>query len=158
MLSSVVSDMYCYLELDKMDGTKTDWESIRDQCSAKRPAPMAPDAFEAMIRTGMELEKTTPGEGIKFTNGKDATAVVIPQYQQGFVRLMRNATYMAYANLGWGDAEMQTLAGAFEFAHANGAIPNLKTLAMQQNAIGDAGVSALATALESGALALLKVS
>ena len=41
LLSSVVSNMWCYLELNKMDGTKTDWEAIRDQCATKPPRTAA---------------------------------------------------------------------------------------------------------------------
>ena len=125
LLSSVVSNMWCYLELNKMDGTKTDWEAIRDQCATSRPAPLPPDEFEATIRCGMEAEHAAPGTGIKFTNGKDATEVVIPQYEEGFVRLMREASYMAYSNLRWGDDEAQTLARAFAYAHAKGALDHL---------------------------------
>ena len=125
LLSSVVTNMWCYLELNKMDGTETDWEAIRDQCATSRPAPMPPDEFEAKIRCGMEAELAAPGTGIKFTNGKDATEVVIPQYEEGFVRLMREVSYMAYANLQWGDDEAQTLARAFTYAHAKGALDKL---------------------------------
>jgi hypothetical protein len=46
---------------------------------------MAPPAFESMVREG--LSKQT----IKFTNGKDATDIVIPQYEIGFKRLMDQA-------------------------------------------------------------------
>ena len=125
LLSSIVSNMWCYLELDKMDGLTTGWDGIRNQCAAKRPAPMAPDEFEAMIRNGMDAERAVPGSGIKFTNGKDATEVVIPQYEEGFVRLLGEASYMAYASLGWGDAEVRTLARAFAYAHAKGAMAQL---------------------------------
>ena len=157
LLSSVVTDMFCYLELDKMDGSQTDWEGIRDQCAANRPAPMAPDEFEAMIRDGMEVERAEPGTGIKFTNGKDATNVVIPQYEAGFLRLMREASELHYARLGWGDDEAQTLARAFAYAHARDCLANVTTLGLNGNQIGDAGVSALAGACAGGALANLTV-
>ena len=147
--------MACYLELDKMDGSKTDWYGIRDQCAANRPAPMAPDEFEAMIRHGMEVERAEPGTGIKFTNGKDATNVVIPQYEAGFLRLMREASVLEYAELRWGDDEAQTLARAFAYAHARDCLANVTTLSLGGNQIGDAGVSALAGACAGAALANL---
>ena len=152
LLSSVVSDMFCYLELDKMDGTETDWDGIGDQCAARRPAPMAPDEFEAMIRHGMEDERAAPGTGIKFTNGKDATDVVIPQYAEGFVRLMREASELTYAGLGWGVDEAQTLARAFAYAHTKGALAQVTNLYLNDNKIGNDGLTALADACASGAL------
>ena len=142
MLSSVVKDDYCYLELDKMDGAKTDWGGIRKQCSAGRPAPMAPDAFEQMIREGMDREKKEADSGIRFTNGKDATEVVIPQYKRGFLRLMGQASGLSYGRLNWGDREAQTLAAALVYAHAHGALAQLtvRSHTPRPEACGLAGV------------------
>ena len=87
---------------------------------------MAPNEFEDMIRDGMQREKNEPGTGIKFTNGKDATEIVIPQYRKGFHRLMSEVTEMAYGGLKWGDNEVQVLARALAYAHASGSLAQLK--------------------------------
>ena len=86
---------------------------------------MAPDAFEQMIREGMDREKKEADSGIRFTNGKDATEVVIPQYKRGFLRLMGQASALSYGRLNWGDREAQTLAAALVYAHAHGALAQL---------------------------------
>ena len=104
---------------------------------------MAPDEFEAMIRQGMEDERAAPGTGIRFTNGKDATEVVIPQYAEGFVRLMREASELTYAGLGWGVDEAQTLARAFAYAHTKGALAQVINLYLNDNKLSQRGKDAL---------------
>ena len=47
-----------------------------------RFAPQAPDAFKDMILAGMD------NGSITFTNGKDATDIIIPQYKEAFLRLI----------------------------------------------------------------------
>ena len=126
----------------------------------KSPRANGPDEFEKKIRDGMKKEEEAPGSGIKFTNGKDATEIVIPQYEKGFLRLMGEASEMTYTELGWEDEEVQTLARAFAYAHAKGALASLETLHLGDNAIGRPGflplLSAHAWPKWEGALASLE--
>ena len=111
---------------------------------------MAPNEFEAKIRDGIKKEEEAPGSGIKFTNGKDATEIVIPQYEKGFLRLMGEASEMTYNKLGWGDEEVQTLARAFAHAHAKGALDKLTMLHLSGNQITDDGFATLMPFLKKG--------
>ena len=93
------------------------------------------------------------GDGsVRFTNGKDATAICIPQYERGFARLMAAATALDYAGLGWGEEAAADFAAAIEYAHAHGGLRKVKTLDLQRNKIGNAGMSALTRVIEGGAL------
>ena len=58
------------------------WNDVAEACKADRLPPLAPDAFEAMMREGMAREQAAAGTGIRFTNGKDATDICIPQYRE----------------------------------------------------------------------------
>ena len=107
-------------------------------------------------RWGVAREEAAEGTGIKFTSGKDRTDVVIPQYEAGFLRLMGEASMLSYASLGWGDEEMVQLAASVAYAHTRGALPLLRELYLYSNAIGDAGVTALAGAIANGALPTIK--
>ena len=51
------------------------WATVIETCASRRAAPLAPDAFEAMMRDGVEREAAAPGTGIRFTSGKDLTEV-----------------------------------------------------------------------------------
>ena len=95
---------------------------------------------------------------------------------------LNEITELDMSYMEWGDAEMIKLAAALEYCHGKGALPQLKVrshpyscthehsglnspaqlcptqeLYPQSNQIGDAGVSALASACASGALPQLKV-
>ena len=153
-LSSLVKDDYCFLKLSEMGGTQRNWSAIRNQCKVSRPAPMSPDAFEAMLNAGVQKEAESLGSGIKFTSGKDLTEVVIPQYKKGFLRLMGAADILMYDELGWGDEEVKILAAALVVKDKNGrgALPSLTELSLRNNSIGDEGMKAFAAAVGSGAL------
>ena len=154
-MSSIIKDDYCYLELAAMHGSKTSWSGIRDQCKVSREAPIAPDAFERLLRDGVAREEADPGTGIKFTSGNDLTKVVIPQYKNGFLKLMGEATALMYTSLGWGDEAMQQLSSAFMYAHANGSMRNFVDLRLSNNRIGDEGMKAFSAATSSGSLRAL---
>mmetsp|Transcript_69021 Transcript_69021/g.136807 ORF Transcript_69021/g.136807 Transcript_69021/m.136807 type:complete len:271 (-) Transcript_69021:108-920(-) len=145
-LSALIKDAVSYLELKQMSGTKTSWLDIRTECVASRPAPMAPDAFEAMLLAGVEKEAAKAGSGIKFTSGKDLTDVVIPQYKQSFLRLMGGAETLWYDSLGWGDQEAEALAAALTYVDKHSE-PRLKTLKLHRNQISDTGAAAIAKVL-----------
>ena len=111
---------------------------------------MLPAAFEAMVRAGIA------DGGLAFTNGKDATEVVIPQYAEGFDRLMADATEFDYSELVWTDAEAIELAAALSYAHSRGGLRRVRKINLAVNKIGDAGVLALAGVVRSGAMPMLK--
>lgn len=137
------------LELDKLEaycarlaeGARPELFDLRVACKAGRPAPMAPDAFEARIREGMESGDVT------FTNGKDATEVVIPQYAKGFTRCMAHASKLMYTQLRWADDSLIELAAALQYAAAHGGVEGVEVLGLGSNAFGDAGLIALSSAL-----------
>lgn len=82
------------------------WFDIIAETAVKRPPPMAPDAFEALMLDGVAAEAECAGSGIRFTNGKDLLAVCVPQYKQSFLTLLGEAHTLDFASLGWTDADM----------------------------------------------------
>jgi len=121
-----------------------------------RTAPLSPDAFEADMRAGMAREASAPGTGFRFTNGKDATNVCLPQYRKAFVRLMRGAGQLSYFNCGWGDEEAAVLCDALEWAHANDATTSACILFLGANKLTDAALPRLVEVLSAGAMPKLR--
>ena len=151
-LSSVRKDGRCCLALGQLaDGATGHWLSLEVACRAGRAPPLAPDAFEAMLREGVAREAAVPGTGFRFTNGKDATAICIPQYREGFLRLLRGGGMLAFDRCGWGDAEVRVLAAALAYAHANGATTQADSLFLSANRLSDAALPPLVEAIAAGA-------
>jgi hypothetical protein len=148
------------------------YERIIEECTAgSRRPPVLPDEF------ARELAAKA------FTNGKADRPLVARLYRTAFETQMCTAT-LSYQRLGWGDAEMATLAAVIEsgalrassllnlsanhigdqgvealsraLAHADAA-PKLATLSLEGNgALGDDGVHAMCRAIASGGLPALK--
>jgi len=148
-LSAVVKDNDCFLHLSSLSGRTSYWPGLRAECAAARPAPMLPAAFEALMRRGVA------DRSIHFTNGKDATQVVIPQYAVGFDRLMHNAVEFDLRDLEWGDAEAVAFAAALTYAHGRGGLRHVQKVNLVRNRIGDDGMRALADAIRAGAMPTL---
>ena len=117
---------------------------------ARRP-PLAADAFERLMRDNLE------SGAFKFTNGKDATNVCIPQYAEAFTRLLGTSKLLGYARLGWGAAEGEQLAAALACAQRMGTAVAAESLDLDENKLGTAGVRAIGKVIEAGALPQLKV-
>lgn len=149
-ISAVAKDDDCLLQLSSFAGRSTHWSGMRLEMAAKRPAPMLPARFEEFVRQGMEAGS------IKFTNGKDATEIVIPQYAIGFKRLMEEVVSLEFSNLGWGDADAIELAIALEHAHSHGGLRRVTKLELMRNNISDDGMAAIASMLRGGAMPKLK--
>lgn len=149
-LSAIVKDNDCLLSLAHFTGRNSYWPGVRMECAAHRPPPMTPIEFESMIHSGLSAGS------VKFTNGKDATEIVIPQYARGFYRLMHDAVEFDYADLEWGDEDVIKLAEALTYAHKLGALQNVRKLNLMKNSIGDAGMDALANVILAGGLPKLR--
>ena len=113
-LSSIVKDSYCYLQLSLLpaDAESMHWDGVVRACKGARRPPLAADAFERLMRDNLE------SGAFKFTNGKDATNVCIPQYAEAFTRLLGTSKVLVYERLGWGAAEGEQLAAALACANA----------------------------------------
>ena len=155
-LSSVRKHDNCCLQLSLLEGkgaVNEYWQGFFLTCKATRAAPLPPDAFEAMLRDGMAREEAAPGSGFRFTNGKDATNICIPQYREGFLRLMGGGEeLLSFARCGWGDEEVKTLAAALAYAQANRATTQARTLFLSSNKLTDAAMPPLVEAIEAGAM------
>ena len=152
-LSSVRKHGRCCLALSQLpDGATGHWMNLETACKAGRAPPLAPDAFEAMLREGVAREAAVPGTGFRFTNGKDATAICIPQYREGFLRLIRGDGSLNFGRCGWGDAELRALVAALAYAHANGATTRATTLRLSSNRLSDAALPPLVEAIAAGAM------
>ena len=153
LLSSLVKNCNCFLELSKFDvldardRSKQSWFDIIEMCASEREPPMAPDEFEKMMLSGVEREAAKPGTGIRFTCGKDLTDVVLPQYSSAFLRLMGSASELDYANLGWTDRDMDTLITALTYAASRSALNNLVKLNLYSNEFSDDAALKLASAI-----------
>jgi len=114
--------------------------------------------FETLLRDGMAREATEKGSGIRFTNGKDATDICIPQYREGFLRLMGRAEALSYDGIGIGDAGVAQLLSALRYAHSAGVPSPATQLNLRSNqAITDAALPGLAATLEEGVMPKLEV-
>ncbi|CAK0834329.1 unnamed protein product [Prorocentrum cordatum] len=164
-LSSVSKRSSCLLTLSRMPASY--WDQSRPpkhtlryltQAAGGREPPLPPDMFETLLRDGMAREATEKGSGIRFTNGKDATDICIPQYREGFLRLMGRAEALSYDGIGIGDAGVAQLLSALRYAHSAG-VPSLATqLNLRSNqAITDAALPGLAATLEEGVMPKLEV-
>ena len=157
-LSSIVKDSSCYLQLSLLpaDAESMDWDGwmdgndVVDACKGARRPPLAADAFERLMRDNLE------SGAFKFTNGKDATNVCIPQYAEAFTRLLGTSKYLGYLKLGWGAAEGEQLAAALASAQRMGTAVAAEKFNLFGNKLGTAGVRAIGKVIEAGALPRLK--
>ena len=155
-LSSIVKVSNCYLQLSLLpaDAESMDWNDgyggVVGACKGARRPPLAADAFERLMRDNLE------SGAFKFTNGKDATNVCIPQYAEAFTRLLGTSKSLFYDKLGWGAAEGEQLAAAFACAQRMGTAVAAEVLSLHQNKLGTAGVRAIGKVIEAGALPRLK--
>ena len=152
-LSSIVKVSTCYLQLSLLpaDAESMDWYDVADACMGARRPPLAADAFERLMRDNLE------SGAFKFTNGKDATNVCIPQYAEAFTRLLGTSKVLGYSRLGWGAAEGEQLAAAFACAQRLDTAVAAEQLWLYENKLGTAGVRAIGKVIEAGALPRLKV-
>ena len=152
-LSSIVKEGSCYLQLSRLpaDAESMDWyDGVVAACKGARRPPLAADAFERLMRDNLE------SGAFKFTNGKDATNVCIPQYAEAFKRLLGTSKVLYYARLGWGAAEGEQLAAALACAQRMDTAVAAETLYLHENKLGTAGVRAIGKVIEAGALPRLE--
>ena len=161
-LSSIVKFGPCYLQLSRLpaDAESMVWVNgthgrvahggVVKACKGARRPPLAADAFERLMRDNLE------SGAFKFTNGKDATNVCIPQYAEAFTRLLGTSKMLAYERLGWGAAEGEQLAAALACAQRMGTAVAAEQLYLHENKLGTAGVRAIGKVIEAGALPRLK--
>ena len=116
------------------------------QKACHRPAPMPPDAFEAYVRAEVDAGR------MSFTNGKDLTDVIIPQYRECFMRTLGASAKLVFVNVGWRDADLRQLADSLRFAHAHGCLGRLRELYMAGNQFGDEGLEQIRALLADGVL------
>ena len=94
----------------------------------------------------MASSGSAAGSGIRFTNGKDAKDICIPQYREGFLRLMGGKEeLLSFYNCGWGDEEVKALAKVLPLARSV-TLLNL----IENPKIGADGWRALAEAIAAG--------
>ena len=145
------------LKKEPEDGQVHGWgREVMQQCMGSRFAPLPPPAFEEMMVAGMAREEAEAGTGFRFTNGKDATSVCIPQYRAAFLRLLSGAEKLVYGGCGWGDEDAAVACDALLWAHANGATSPATFLTLHDNKLTDACVPRLVEVLSAGAAPKLK--
>ena len=148
-LSSLVKNSNCFLRLSGLgaadDGTAatSSWFEIITACAAQRSAPMAPDAFEKMMREGVAAAEG----GIVFTSGKDLTEVTIPQYRAAFLRVLGHTNALDFSGLGWNDDDVTQLAAALAFAGSEGCLTSLQSIDLYNNELTDDSLYLLASTL-----------
>ena len=134
------------LDLGKLSESTLELVEIIDECTAGRAPPLTPADFR------VALSKKS------FTSKKADEDMVAGLYETTFTLRFAQAKKLNYSSLNWGDAEAAT----FAKVAASGALDKLKKLILNDNAIGDEGMSALAKAITpdkdgKGALPQLKV-
>ncbi len=146
LISGLVKDRACLLDLSTFE-PGTGWLQAQRMCRTQgRLAPMAPDAFERMMSGGV-----ASGE-IRFTSNADLDGIVLPNYRNGFIDALASVRKLKYDDLGWGDAQMATLAGALAFGHAHGGLRELTLLSLNGNKLGPAAAESICELLGGGVL------
>ncbi len=134
----------------------------------RRPAPLSPAAMARLVARK------------RFTSKKGDLPMVIALNTRTILSIFRDMKELKYLSVGWGDDEAVQLAEvlplctsatvldlrinkisdggakALAAAFAEGALPKLKDLHLEDNQIGDEGAKALAEAVGKGALPELK--
>ena len=152
-LSSISKHSNCCLTLRRTDSCRQRyWNDVATMCKASRLPPLAPDAFEKMLRTGMAREEVDAGTGICFTNGHDATEICIPQYREGFLRLMGAGGELVFAGCNWKDPDLSLLAAALAYAHNEGVSTPAHKLYLSNNKLTGVGLAPLLDTIATGAL------
>ena len=156
-LSSLRKHGDCCLTISRMPKVNEPyWFTIVSACQAGRYPPITPIEFETMLRRGMAREAAQEGSGYRFTNGKDATSICIPQYGEAFLRLMASGVQLAYTGCAWGGAEVGQLASSLMYAHAAGRTTRASTLRLGQNRLDDTAMPSLVEMIAAGAMPALQ--
>lgn len=141
------------MELKKFEAKNgMTWNGAIRECMAYRPPPIPPDDFEALLLEGVHKEEAHEGTGIKFTCGKDLTDVVIPQYADGFVRLMSQTEILAYGCLQWADEEIRQVSRCFGYLQRRMIALACTELWFPANNITSEGAEILAACITSNAV------
>lgn len=118
------------------------WPMVYDVSSgsgeADRPPPLHPDSLSHLLD-----EKT-------FSSGKADRALVETLYRDTLLSVLGGAEVLSFARSGWTDKDF------IGFADVLPVLKRCKRLELHENACGDAGASALATAVTAGALPLIE--
>jgi len=132
------------------------WHHVLATCSISRPPPQLPDDFEAMLREGIAREAAEAGTGFRFTNGKDATDVCIPQYREAFSVYMPRGGALFFGRCRWGDEDLKQLAAALAFVRRAGETCQAKTLDLAFSGLSPAAEPVLLELVGAGTLRLLR--
>ena len=106
----MVKDFDYVLDLGKLMESTSGLKAILDECTTGRAPPLTPDDFRDV------LSKKS------FTSKKADEDMVAKLYEATFKERFAKAEELNYANLSWGDAEVETFAKVI----ASGALDNLK--------------------------------
>jgi len=132
------------------------WFDFATECTATRFAPLAPPAFEAMLREGIAAEEATAGTGISFTDSSDASTACVPQYTRAFLRNTISAAELSYHACFWGHAEAKVLARSLQYMCQQGAAAEVTSLILSRNQLNDAAIAPILSALADGFLPKLE--
>ena len=117
------------------------WALIEAWNAKERDAPYSPDDFNAMMTAGVK------DASIKFTNGTDLSAIVEPNYKEGFVSAFKKENLtLNYVKLRWQREQAERLARALLWAGNHGCLA-LQHLHLGDNHLTDAGAAAIVRAL-----------
>ena len=147
--SGIVKDADLVISLRKLSGTESSLGGVIETGRAFRAPPMAPAAFAVLLQSGSES-----GE-VYFAYKRDAP-LVVSMYDTAFMTELTKANTLHYQSLGWHDAQGVALCEALRYAHAHGALQELKKLYLNSNQLGDEFVKLLVALLDKGGLANLE--
>lgn len=105
-------------------------DEVVDRCSQGRKPPITPHRFDEELKQ------------LRFTNAKADSRIVYHMYARAFESKLSCAKVLEYQALKWGNQEAADLAAALPAALS------VREIHLQRNFIGDAGLRALARAIE----------
>ena len=121
----------------------------RDKWRPHEP-PQSPAVFASRVEGTHRNANMQLDEPLHFTNGEVDGPMVVDKYEATLRLALGDKTEFQFSNAHWDDADMVS------FAPTLALCPKLKYLNVSRNKLGDAGLAALAAALEQGYIPDLK--
>lgn len=137
-MASLTKDQASVLDLAKFSGEEPDLRRVILECAAGRPPPLTPDNFDKAL-----VLKTFTSRNADLENVKKL-------YRKAFALRMSAVEQLEYTGLHWGDDEAARLAEVLQWVleeDGSTSLPELQSISLVRNRIGDAGVRALAESL-----------
>lgn len=140
-MSSMVKGTGLQLDLSQLTGAECTIEDMIKASSALQPPPLTPTAFAEKLRDGVSSER------LAFTNGGDID-VVAEIYKRAFTTEFEHMRTLCFCHRKWSDAQGEEFSAALRYAVTVGGLTHVEALELERNRIGDQSIIALVDACQ----------